>query len=345
MEFSLIYITVLLVSLIASVFVILTNMRDSKDSVSKLDFRVISVQLIILLAWIMILSKALRAQTLEESIINVAVFIFSLVMGVSVIQSVIKENKASEITNKLIKSLSVYNRRLRNLDKQKTDFISTASHQLRGPVSVSLGYSSMLLDGDYGKLNDEQKKAVKTILDSGNNLNAIINELLDTSRIEQNRVQYKLSEFDLIDVIEEVSDFYKDIANKKGLKFVQDFNLDYSATIKADQEKIKQVVMNLLDNSFKYTNEGEVKISVKKTAGKVLISISDTGIGIRTDELEGIFNKFVRASNAEETDITGSGLGLFIAREIVISNKGKIWAQSKGQGQGTEFFVEFKLVD
>jgi len=345
MEFSFIYITVLLVSLISSVFVILTNVKDSSHAVSKLDFRVISIQLIILLAWIIVLSKALRAQTIEEGIINIVVFVFSLVMGVLVIQSVVKENKASEITSKLIQSLSVYNRRLRSLDKQKTDFVSTASHQLRSPNSVILGYSSMLLDNDYEELNKEQKHAIKNIFDASKNLNTIVNELLDTTRLEQNTVKYTVSEFDMVDTVENSIDFYKDIASKKNISIIEDFDLNYSIRVKGDEEKIKQVIMNILDNAIKYTEKGEVKITVKREIDVVNICVKDTGIGIRQDELKGIFNKFTRASNAKNSSVTGSGLGLFIAREILASNNGKIWAESEGQGKGSTFCLEFKVSD
>lgn len=344
MEFSLIYITVLLISLIASVFVVLTNIRDSSKSIAKLDFRVISMQLIILLAWIIILAKALKAQTPEEAVINIAVFVFSLVIGVLVIQSVIKENKAAEITTKLIQSLSLYNRRLRNLDKQKTDFVSSASHQLRSPNSAIIGYSSMLLEGDYGKLEENQKEIIKKIFDSSNNLNNIINELLDTSRIEQKRMKYEVVDFDLIDVVEEIVSIYKDLAKKKGLNFVEGFDTNYSIMIKGDKEKIRQVITNLLDNAIKYTEKGEVKISIKKENNRALIEINDTGIGISKDDVNKIFNKFVRAENAEDLNVSGSGLGLFIAKEITLANNGDIWAESDGEGKGSKFCVEFATI-
>lgn len=344
MEFNLIYITVLLISLIASVFVVITNIHDSKKSLSQINFRVLSIQLIILLTWIIILARALKATSAEEAIINAAVFVFSLVIGVLVIQSVIKESKASEITVKLIQNLSLYNRRLRNLDKQKTDFISTASHQLRSPTAAILGYTSMLLENDYGKLNEKQLEIVKIIFESSSNLNNIINELLDTTRLEQNRMKYSVTKFDLVDVLEEIDLIYRNLAERRGLKFIEDFSHDYSVFIKGDQEKIKQAITNLLDNAIKYTKEGSITVNIKKVENKVLICVKDTGIGIRKDELNGIFNKFVRASNAESMNVSGSGLGLFIAREIVLSNRGKIWVESEGQDKGSKFCIEFDVV-
>jgi len=344
MEFSFIYITVLFVSLLASIFVVVTNSKDSKKSLISLDFRIVAIQLIILLAWIIVLSKALKATNPEEAIINVTVFIFSLVIGILVIQSVVKENKASEITKKLVQSLSIYNRRLRSLDKQKTDFVSTASHQLRSPNSVILGYSSMLLEGDYGKISVKQRDVLQNIFNASANLNSIINDLLDTTRIEQGTIKFESEEFDIIDIIEEATQSFKDLAKKKSISFVEDFNPNYSIQIRGDKDKIKQVIMNLLDNSIKYTSKGTITVSVAKKEQKVHICVSDTGIGIREDELSGIFNKFSRASNAESINVLGSGLGLFIAREIVLANKGKIWVESDGQGKGSKFYVEFNLL-
>jgi signal transduction histidine kinase len=344
MEFTIVYIVVLLLALIASVFVIVTNMRDAGKSLAQLDFRIVSFQLTILLAWIIILARALKADSLEDALINSAVFVFSLVIGVLVIQSVVRENRASELTSKLIRSLSIYNRRLRNLDKQKTDFISLASHQLRSPTSAITGYSSMLLEKDFGELSKDQKEIVKKIFDSGNNLSVIINDLLDTTRIEQNRMRYKFGEFDIVDVVEEICDIYNPLAVRKGLEFIQDFNGDYAIRILGDREKIKQAITNLVDNAIKYTKEGSIALSVSKTEDKVLICVKDTGIGIREDELRGMFNKFIRLSNAEDSNVMGSGLGLFISREIVVANKGEIWAESDGQGKGSKFCVEFKTL-
>lgn len=344
MNFYFIYILVLLFSLIASVFVIITNIKDANKSISKLDFRILSIQLVILLTWIIVLSKALRADNLDEAIINGAVFVFSLVIGVLIIQSVIKENKASDLINKLIENLSVYNRKLIKLDKQKTDFVSQASHQLRSPNSVVLGYSSMLLENDFGKLTKKQKDVIKTIFDASANLNNVINELLDTARIEQDRMQYKIKDFDLIDVLEEVCNFYKDLAKRKDLEFIQDFDTNYSIQIRGDREKIKQVLMNIIDNALKYTEKGSIQIKACKKNDKVSICVSDTGIGIKKDEINEIFNKFSRAGNAENMNVSGNGLGLFIAKEIVLANKGKIWVESDGEGRGSKFFVEFATI-
>lgn len=331
-------------ALIASVFVIITNLRDTSKSVIRLDFRIISTQLIILLAWILILSKALQAETIEQTFVSLAVFVFSIVIGVLFIQSVIKENKASKISSKLIKSFTTYTKRLQELDKEKTEFVSLASHQLRTPTSKITGYSSMLLGEDFGKLNKKQKEAIKIISDSAQNLNSIINELLDTTRIEQKTIKYEEKEFDLIDILENADENYRRIAESKGLKFETNFDKEYGITIKGDKEKIRQAIFNIIDNAIKYTEKGFVKISAKKDGDRAKISIEDSGIGIDSSEIHGLFNKFVRASNAKDLNVTGSGLGLFVSREIIVANGGEIKIESEGKGKGSNFVIEFSIL-
>lgn len=344
MEFSLIYVTVLGVSLLGSLFVIITNLQDASKEVHRLDFRVVGMQLVVLLAWMITLSHALKAATPEETILNAAVFVFSIVIGVLAIQSIIKEQKASDLLQKLIKQMAYYNDQLEKLDEQKTEFVSIASHQLRSPASAITGYASMMLEKDYGELTEEQKEIVKIIFESSVKLNGIINELLDTTRLEQGKLQYKVSDFDLISVIEESVKQYKPLAEEKGLEIKQNFDTNYGATIKADKVKIGQAVSNIIENAIKYTKEGGIEISADKKDGRILISVKDTGIGISKKEQEEIFIKFSRAENAEDLNVVGSGLGLFIAKEIVVNNGGNIWVESDGIDKGSTFYIEFKLV-
>jgi signal transduction histidine kinase len=219
-----------------------------------------------------------------------------------------------------------------------------SAHQLRGPNSIISGYASMLLDGDFGELTELQKTAIQHIFNSSTNLNNVINELLDTNRIDQKKMKYSEIEFDVAETIRESLCYYRGIAKKKRVKIIEDLNKTNSHIMKGDKEKIRQAFMNLLDNSFKYTNKGFIKITLNKENKKIIFTIEDTGIGIKKDEQCNLFNKFVRASNAEVHCVVGSGLGLYVVKEIVEANKGKIIAESDGENLGSKFTITFPAV-
>lgn len=219
-----------------------------------------------------------------------------------------------------------------------------STHQLRSPNSIISGYASMLLDGDFGELTESQKTAIQHIFDSSTNLNNVINELLDTNRIDQNKMKYSTVEFDVAETIRESLQFYKGISKKKKVKVIEDLDKSNSHIMKGDKEKIRQAFMNLLDNSFKYTNKGLIKLTLKKENKKIIFTIEDTGIGIKKEEQKILFNKFTRASNAESHSVVGSGLGLYVVKEIVEANKGKIMAQSEGENLGSKFTITFPAV-
>jgi len=242
-------------------------------------------------------------------------------------------------------SLTSYNKKLRDLDKQKTEFVGLASHQLRTPNSAIYGYTSMLLDGDFGEMNEDMRATVKKINKASSNLNIIINELLETGRIEEKSAKYEMKRFDIVDVLESLSTSLSVVADRKGLEFKEDFDRKRSIYIYGDQQKITQAISNLIDNAIKYTDGGYVKLSAHRGSNDVLISIKDSGIGISPKELDTIFEKFTRASNVQDLDVVGSGLGLFITKEIVIANKGKVWAESDGDKKGSTFKIEFPTVE
>lgn len=219
-----------------------------------------------------------------------------------------------------------------------------SAHQLRSPNSIISGYASMLLDGDFGELTKDQKTALQHIFDSSTDLNNVINELLDANRIDTKKMKYSEIEFDVAETLRESLQYYRGIAKKKKVNLIEDLDKENPHIMKGDKEKIRQVFMNLLDNSFKYTNKGFIKITLIKKANEIIFEIEDTGIGIKKEDQENLFKKFSRASNAESHSVVGSGLGLFVVKEIVEANKGEIVAQSEGENLGSKFTITFPAV-
>jgi signal transduction histidine kinase len=155
-------------------------------------------------------------------------------------------------------------------------------------------------------------------------------------------MKYDLTDFDIVKVVGEVMSELKPNIESAGLSV--DFKSDVpSYVIHADLGKIKQVIGNLIDNSIKYTKEGGISLQVKtdeKETDKIIISISDTGIGIAKEDMTKLFGKFVRAKDAFRTNVVGTGLGLYVAKQMVEAQGGKIWIESPGVGKGSTFFVE-----
>ena len=242
----------------------------------------------------------------------------------------------------LYKEIQIANARLKELDKQKSEFVSIASHQLRSPLTAIKGYSSMILEGSFGEINDKARGAIDRIFQSSQRLVLIIEDFLNLSRIEQGRMQYEWATIELRKLVEGV------IAEMEGpLKDAQlsiDFshdNQEYNIT--ADEGKVRQVVTNIIDNAIKYTKHGGITLKIKKDSDtrKILLEITDTGIGIPPDVTPKLFQKFSRAEDAGKANIMGTGLGLYVAKQIMLAHRGNIWVDSEGAGKGSTFYLEF----
>lgn len=310
-----------------------------------LSVKVISAQIFSTAIILVFLFNVLRSNELSDWIINFAIFGLVIFFSILTIRSVNEEVKAREKIEELAKDLESTNIHLQELDQQKSEFVSLASHQLRGPLTAIKGYASMLLDGDFGPVEGEVKDAITKVYASTNDLVVLVGDYLDVSRIEQGRMQYDFSTFDLRDLAGTVVTELRPNIEKAKLQLDFDYDSEGEFRVNADQGKIKQVVSNLIDNSVKYTPKGSIHVWLTHTApGKVTLSISDTGVGIHPEVLPRLFEKFTRAPDASKTNIMGTGLGLYVAKKMVEAHHGRIWAESAGVGKGSSFFIELDTI-
>ena len=311
-----------------------------------LSTKIISAQLFSTALVLTFLFMLLRSNQLSDWIINFGLFILVIFFSLLLVNSVGNEVKAREKVELLAKELEATNERLKELDQQKSEFVSLASHQLRGPLTALKGYASLILEGDFGEVSDQVKEAVDKIFKSASALAVLVGDYLDVSRIEQGRMQYDFSTFDFKELTKTVVEELKPVSNKAGLNVTFDFNVNDTYIIKADQGKIKQVISNLLDNSIKYTPKGWIKVELtKKNPGNLIeLSIQDTGVGIKPEVLPRLFEKFTRAPDASKTNIMGTGLGLYVAKKMIEAHNGKVWAESEGAGKGSTFRIELQGV-
>ncbi|MEK9207511.1 MAG: HAMP domain-containing sensor histidine kinase [Patescibacteria group bacterium] len=299
------------------------------------NIKLIATQALVVALVVLIGSQFFFIKSNTNKVLNGITLVLSVGAGILIVRSVKKEIEAKE-------ALAVANTRLRELDKQKTEFVSFATHQLRSPLTAMKGSTSLILEGDLGPLSKPLKGVVDTIYTSINTMISVVESYLNISRIELGTMKYNFVEIDFKDLLKEVVNEQKPNIEAKGLKHTVKLDERETYKIKADPDKFKQVVMNIIDNSVKYTKDGSVSISLAKMrdGGLVRLTISDTGAGIAPNVLPKLFQKFSRAEHANEANIHGTGLGLYIAKEIMNAHDGRIWAESAGEGKGSQFYVE-----
>ncbi len=238
------------------------------------------------------------------------------------------------------KELQASNDKLKALDEAKDEFVSMASHQLRTPLTSVKGYISMVLEGDAGKINDTQKQMLGQALFSSQRMVYLISDLLNVSRLKTGKFVIESKPIFLPDLVEsEMSQLYEGATAKN-------ITLQYAkpkkfTTVNLDEMKIRQVVMNFTDNAIYYTpNGGKITVELKDKKDSIEFTVKDTGIGVPKAERHKLFEKFYRAENARKARPDGTGLGLFMAKKVIVAQGGSILFDSK-EGKGSTFGFSF----
>ncbi|HLD22147.1 MAG TPA: HAMP domain-containing sensor histidine kinase [Patescibacteria group bacterium] len=240
-------------------------------------------------------------------------------------------------------SLTIELEKTKKLDQQKSEFLSIAAHQLRTPMSGIKWLISMAAEGDLGPVNDEAKKQLKKGLENVNRMIALINSLLDVSQIETGKLQYVLKEQDIVPIATQACDDLEFLSKQMGVAIEIQKPKKALPFVSVDAEKIKIAFHNIVDNAIRYTPKGgTVSINFKKDVNEILMNITDTGYGIPKEEQKRIFTKMYRGSNIQTIQADGSGLGLYIANEIVKQHEGEITFTSK-QNKGTTFTIALPI--
>jgi len=224
------------------------------------------------------------------------------------------------------------------VEKLKTEFVSLSAHQLRTPLSAIKWTLQMLLDEDLGEITKEQREFIEKIYESNEKMIRLINDLLDVTRIEEGRYLYRPVLASLENEVQFVVNSYKEEIEKRKLKLEFKEPKKKLPQVMLDVEKMRLAIQNLLDNAIRYTHSGgQVTISLKGDKNKVEFRISDTGIGIPKDQQKRVFTKFFRGANAVKIETGGTGLGLYITKNIIEAHDGKISFKSE-EGKGSTFY-------
>ncbi len=229
------------------------------------------------------------------------------------------------------------NVRLEEVSRHKSQFLANMSHELRTPLNSIIGYTKLMLDGLEGDVNEEQRKDLHTVYINSKYLLELINGLLDLSKIEAGKVVLSYEAFTISELLAEVIPSMEQLAREKGLTLTCSVapNID---SLYADRAKTKQALINILGNAVKFTNEGSIRLNVAESDSDFIFSVTDTGMGIREEDLEAIFDSFTQVGPAQVAGYEGTGLGLAVSKQFIEMQGGRIWAESE-LGKGSTFTI------
>jgi len=251
---------------------------------------------------------------------------------------------------RLLALLERANKDLRELDKLKSTFLANMSHELRTPMNAIIGYTDLLIDGVDGPINEDQEKSLKKVAANARHLLQLINDVLDISKIEAGKMKLSIKEIDLKWLVETIIHTFEPQLKVKGLYL----NIEIPEglpLVYGDEDRVKEIIINLISNAIKFTHKGGITISAKISERGIKpgeepifmeVCVSDTGIGIKEEDIGKIFDKFVQVDLTTVRQYEGTGLGLSIARGLVALHKGVIWVESK-YGEGSKFYFTLPL--
>ncbi|MCX6766030.1 MAG: HAMP domain-containing sensor histidine kinase [Candidatus Moranbacteria bacterium] len=344
------------------------------------NIKMLAAQALVVSLVVLIGSMFAFVETTTSKILVGVTLALSAGMGWLLVKSVKLEVQRKEELQYMSDRLAVANDQLRKLDNAKSEFISIASHQLRTPLTAVKGFISLILEGAYGKVENKIRDALNKVYVSNERLIQLVENLLNVSRIESGRLEFKFEKARIENIIRELGDSFILIARAKGLYLDIKLPSDPLPEIEMDGPKIREVLSNLIDNAIKYTNRGGVTVRAELATGSmeqetggtgyipnlapgitiegsssdnqspqtispelVRVVISDTGIGIPEKELPYLFSRFSRGKDTSRLHVGGTGLGLYVGKNMVEAHHGRVWTESDGLNKGSRFIVELPI--
>jgi signal transduction histidine kinase len=317
------------------------------------DIKLILVEMAVLLLNLFLFLNIFTSSRSIDLVLNILVFLFMIEFSFVLMRGIYKDIQDREKIEGLVAEMEVANERLRKMEEQKTEFVSIASHQLRTPLTIIKGYTSMLLEGTFGTLVPVTRGAVEKLYDSNMKLVELVEDLLTISRIEQGRGALNFETTNFKDFVQSIFAEAKSRIQAAKIDFVFDAQVPNNFFIAIDQKKFKQVVRHILENALKYTPpHGSVHVFIMNdTVGhKIRLIVSDTGAGMTSSQIEAFSKQSqhegVRHSgmdqgiDSERSSAGTPGLGLYIAREIIEAHHGMLYLESAGVNSGVTVVVE-----
>jgi signal transduction histidine kinase len=278
----------------------------------------------------------LFTQNAAMQVFKGAVLVLILCLGYVLVRSVQREVHQRERLQEIAEEL-------RRSDEAKTEFISIVSHQLRTPLNAIKGYLSLFLEGIYGKLDAEKRQPMERLYRSSERLIRLVNDLLGISRIQMGKIALAVEQVDLCEIVKSIVDEFNVVAEAKGIGLHASCPPGGVPVVAGDKQKLRDSVLNVVDNAIRYTEKGRVEVSVRRETNDLVVCVKDTGPGLDAEEARRLFESFQRGQVGRKHWAEGSGLGLYIAKELITLHGGTIWAESPGKGGGSSFFIRIPL--
>jgi len=308
-------------------FLLLTTYAIFKHNL--FNIRVIATEVFTLVIILIFSVNIFLSGSVGELALNILLFILVTIFGLLLIRGTLRE-----ITE------------LERLSKAKSDFVSIVSHQLRTPLTAIKGFTSMIKEGSGSE--EERRDWLDKTYEINERMIRLVNDILNISRIERGKLQYSFRDTNIISLIEDVVTETRMQAEEKGIALNWENPAAKAANvprIRADEEKLRQVILNLIDNAIHYTDKGHINVRLLYLAelNRIKITVQDTGIGISKADLENLFVQFSRGEGGQKINSQGLGLGLYVAQSIIKAHNGKIWAESEGLRKGSKFYIELPV--
>lgn len=306
------------------------------------DIKVVATEIFILATSATLLIRFFLVTNPADKWIGGIIFLAVALFGMLLVKSVWREVEQRERLQTLTKQLEDANVQLKALDQARADFITLISHQLRTPPATVKWYLAAVQSGDFGKLPEEAAGAITKAEIANNSLISLIDDLLNASRIERGKMEFLFEPVSLTDLVKFTVEQLQPQATMKGLSLVFEGPAAPLPDIVADKEKLRQVVNNFIDNAIKYSNTGTIRARIFEQTGSLRVEVTDTGKGIDPAVVPLLFQKYSRGKDSV-THATGIGIGLYVAKVVVENHRGKIGAESPGEGKGATFYFTLPI--
>ncbi|MEY4744269.1 MAG: hypothetical protein RL272_214, partial [Candidatus Parcubacteria bacterium] len=302
-----------------------------------LNIELIGVETFIVLLLVLFVVNIALSPSPTYTVINALSLGLVMFLSYALYGAVRREVDRGRDLRRLSLQLKEANEHLKEADKLKSEFISIASHQLRTPITVIKGYLSLMLEGAYGPVGDAIREKIESMNAMNERLVQMVNNMLNVTRIERNRIEYSCVEIDVAPLVREVVEEMSLKAKEKGLALDVDIPDGEAMMAFVDSDKLQEVVTNLVDNAIKYTPEGSVGVSVRHLRKKkeIMVTVKDTGLGMDKDTAAHVFQKFFRSKDPAVVREAGTGLGLYICAMFIRGMNGTVWVDKTAPGKGT----------
>jgi signal transduction histidine kinase len=301
------------------------------------NIKILSAQALVWALWLMIGGILLVAQTNATKVITGITEIIAIIFGIMLIKSVKREVEQREELAKLNQELGEANVQLTDLNRQKSEFVSFASHDLKSPINIIKQFASLIADGTY-KEPQKIQETIGKIKANADRATALVDDFLDIRKIEEGHMDYTFEVKDIVSFVKATTEEYAPLAKAQKNIEVSFSSVPAKVNVKMDATRLRQVIQNLLSNSLKYSEKGWIKVSITEEQNSLLVTVKDSGLGMDKALLPILFEQFHRDASVAKK-IQGTGLGLYISKQIVVAHGGEIWAESEGKGMGSTFTV------